>query len=157
MTNNMNFLLVMTQTELEETGLLKVNKHKSHFHFESPKKWPPWRYGNRLSFMHGNCGLTFINQTCIVADYRAKRRRGIKHNCTFVCAVKTARLLFGLSTGPQPYLRDKTQQWLRSAVDTIVKWEKVLEMNKFLLCIVKRLSINIFVSKKKRIKENYCL
>ena len=38
MTNNMNFLLVMTQTELEETGLLKVNKHKSHFHFESPKK-----------------------------------------------------------------------------------------------------------------------
>ena len=37
MTNNMNFLLVMTQTESDDTGLLKVNKHKSHFHDESPK------------------------------------------------------------------------------------------------------------------------
>ena len=38
MTNHMNFVLVMTQGKLDDTGLQKVNKHKSHFHDKSPKQ-----------------------------------------------------------------------------------------------------------------------
>ena len=38
MTNHMNFVLVMTQGKLDDTGLQKVNKHKSHFHDRQKSK-----------------------------------------------------------------------------------------------------------------------